>query len=77
VTNDAVVGSVSEDAEPRAGEQRWLGQLLCGVSALTTLGIVALVSVYLMSAAVDTSTVAEDAESLDKFSTAAGAEEKD
>jgi len=75
--SDAVTGANSDDVGYRPGDKRWLGQLLCGVSALTTLGIVALVSAYLMSSAVDTSTVAEDAESLDKFSTAAGAEEKD
>jgi len=75
--NDAVTATPSEESEPVQADRRWLGQLLCGLSAVTTLGLVAVLSVYLMSAAVDTSTVAEDAESLDNFSTAAGAEEKD
>lgn len=76
MVNDAVIGDAADGMELGRGERRWLGRLLCGVSALATLGMVALLSAYLMSGGVDSNTIAEDEQSLGKFSTAAGGDHK-
>jgi hypothetical protein len=68
---ERLTGVVSDSSVDTRPDKRWLGMLLCALSAALTLTIGAIIADSILSIG-DTSTVADDVPALERFRPAAG-----